>query len=113
MFTPFQWTVIVLLGLIALLIFSKSSLSKYSGKDTIFDLNELSWIPLEIRTLMKNRINDDVIPSLTILSQKTWAEVPSSQKTVILKATDDYFTALKKEIDQANLTVGVPAPAPL
>ena len=104
MFTPFQWTVIILLGVIALIVFTKTK-SNFSGPNTIFEMNELKWIPTDIRTLMKDRINDDIVPSLSLLAERSWNSGTPSEQTSLLQSIDDIFTELKTKIDESFLSI--------
>jgi hypothetical protein len=104
---------VILIGVLALitaLLFfrcKQQRISYFSGSNTVFDLNEMSWIPTEIKTLLKNRINDDVVPAVRNLMQRSWANVSQAEKDEILTKGNEFFTKLVAEIDKASLSVTV------
>lgn len=97
------WIAIVILFFLVL----RPRLSKYEGTNTMFDLNELSWIPSEIRTKIKNGINDKIIPAMKDLSLILYNKLSSEQKTYLLNDIDIVCDNIANEMNKNkdNITV--------
>lgn len=90
------------------LVLRPRGISNYEGTNTIFDLNELSWIPTEVRTKIKDGINDKVIPAMKDLSLFLYEKLSSEQKTLLLNDIDivcnNIANEIKKNKDTMNIT---------
>lgn len=110
--------VIVVLVLLAVFFFSRRSMSCFSPSpiplqlSSFFDMNELSWIPSDVRLLLRNRINGDIIPSMSQAAQRSWNSIPDSEKQNIIAIMNTFFDNLKTELDRSNIELSVSSPSP-
>jgi hypothetical protein len=104
-----NWFFAGLLILLTILVFfrCRRGVSYFSGSNTFFAMNELDWIPSEIKNLLRDRINDDVVPAIKNLAQRSWANISQAEKDEILAKGNSFFTNLVTEINKASLTVTV------
>ena len=69
---------------------------------SIFDINELSWIPSEVRELLRNKINFEIIPALTNLSNSSWNALSSTEKTDLLGIMTSDMDNLKTILESSS-----------
>lgn len=110
----FEWIILILLLILItlLLFFKERKVSCFTGTNTLFDLNEMTFIPLEIRTKLKDKVNDAFIPSLAGLMSRWWNSLSQADKDKLLLKIDTYFANAVSEIDKADLSVIIKSPAP-
>lgn len=84
------WVAIVVLFFLVLRPIGK--ISNYEGSNTIFDLNELSWLPSEVKTKLKNGINDRIIPQMKTSIDTFWNGLTPQEKTTFLNSIDQYMS---------------------
>lgn len=84
------WVAIVVLFFLVLRPIGK--ISNYEGSNTIFDLNELSWLPSEVKTKLKNGINDRIIPQMKMSIDTFWNGLTPQEKTTFLNSIDQYMS---------------------
>jgi hypothetical protein len=108
-----NWFFAGLLILLTILVFfrCRRGVSYFSGSNTFFAMNELDWIPSEIKNLLRDRINDDVIPAMKTMAQRSWDSISTSEKTKILDKGNSFFTNLVTEINRANIEVSTGSPS--
>ncbi len=102
--------IITLLLLVVFLVFSGQKRRSFFSPspypiNSIFDINELSWIPSDIKEIMKYKINYEIVPALTSLSIRSWDDLSESKKTKLLDVLRDDFDSLKASIDSS--TIGI------
>lgn len=90
------WFAIVVLFFLML---RPREISNYEGSNTIFDLNELSWIPDPIRSKLKNGVNDIIISNMKTMMTNFWNSLTEVDKTEILNAID---LKIRNEVENAN-----------
>jgi hypothetical protein len=114
-----NWFFAGLLILLTILLFFKcrrgvsyfsSPRVPFTGTNTIFAMNEFDWIPSEVKDLLRDRINVDVIPALRTMTQRSWNSV--SDKTLALEELDNFFKKFVDEINKANITLSTGSPSP-
>lgn len=76
------WIAIVVLFFLVL----RPKISNYEGTNTIFDLNEFSWIPTDVLKKIKDGINDKIIPAMKDSAVIVYDKIPQSEK---IKAIGD------------------------
>lgn len=108
-----NWMILIgVLALVTLLVFfrckrgvSYFSGSPFPGTNTIFDLNEMSWIPSEIKTLLKNRINNELVPTMSTISNNAWSSLSSTQRTEIIDELNKFITDSIAIMNGSSVTV--------
>lgn len=88
------WIAIVVLFFLVL----RPRVSKYEGSNTIFDLNELSWIPNELKTKLKDDINDQIVPLMKTMMDTFWSSLSTDDKTRIFSDIDSQIEKAKTYI---------------
>lgn len=90
------WVAIVVLFFLVLRPIGK--ISNYEGSNTIFDLNELSWIPAAVKIKLKNGINDQIIPQMKTSIDMFWNSLSQEEKFQFLNYIDQYITQTVTQI---------------
>lgn len=87
-------------------------MSCFAGTNTLFDLNEMSFLPTELRTLVKDRVNDLIVPAMGNIFNRWWGSLSQSDKDGYIEKIETFFTKLKTEMDNSNIEVNVKSPSP-
>lgn len=110
----FEWIVLVLLlVLITILLFYRErKVSCFAGTNTLFDLNEMSFLPTEILAKLKESVNDVFIPSLRGVINRWWNTLDQNEKNSYIEKIDSYFKDASAENDKAVISVKIKSPVP-
>lgn len=102
------WVAIVILFFLVFRPIGK--ISNYEGSNSIFDLNELSWIPSVILKKFKDGVNDKIIPAMRDSALIIYDKIPESEKTKFINDIDIIFDNIAKKIreepQKINITTG-------
>ena len=93
------------IGIIFFVLFTKTHVSNYSGTNTLFDLNELSWIPTQVRTALKDGIHDKIIPAMTKAAELTWNKTPVGTQDEIITYITQACDSISKEIETQSKNI--------
>lgn len=111
-----NWMILIgVLALFAALMFfrcKQQRISYFSGSNTIFAMNEFDWIPSDVKTILINRINDDIVPAMKSSIQASWGAIPLAQRTKFLKELNDFFTESTNQINASTITISEKSPTP-
>ena len=65
----------------------------------------MSWIPSEIRTELKDGVNDKIVPALRTMVTNLWNNTPQTQKDELIQAMRNDINGLESMINSSSPTL--------
>lgn len=97
----FVWIAIGILFYIV--ITQPQKISFYRKTNTLFDLNEMTFIPDDIRKKLKDVVNDKIIPALRTKTRSKWNSMTKEEKSKLFLDIDTYVNRAIDSINKADI----------